>query len=130
MQIEGWLLPMLEGVEELTLEVLNEAAQAWAELEHNRALHSELGCSPLERFLGDRSIGLESASAEALRRAFRATVMRTQRRSDGTVSLFGCRFEVPSRFRHLSRLCLRVARWDLSSAGLVDEHSRAALARL
>jgi putative transposase len=129
-QVEGRLLPMLEGVEDLTLDFLNEATQAWIELEYNRALHSELGCSPLERFLKDRSVGLESPSAEELRRAFRATFIRTQRRSDGTVSLLGRRFEVPSRFRHLQRLCLRCARWDLSSVELIDERSRAPLVRL
>jgi putative transposase len=129
-QVEGRLLPMLEGAQDLTLDFLNEATQAWIELEYNRALHSELGCSPLERFLKDRSVGLESPSAEELRRAFRATFIRTQRRSDGTVSLLGRRFEVPSRFRHLERLCLRCARWDLRSVELIDERSRACLARL
>jgi putative transposase len=129
-QVEGRLMSMLEGVEDLTLDFLNEATQAWVELEYNRALHSELGCSPLECFVRERSVGLESPSAEALRRAFRARVVRTQRRSDGTVSLFSRRFEVPSRCRHIERLCLRCARWDLSSAELVDERSGAALAQL
>jgi putative transposase len=129
-QVEGRLLPMLEGAQDLTLAFLNEATQAWVELEYNRALHSELGCSPLERFLKDRSVGLESPSAEELRRAFRAQFIRTQRRSDGTVSLLGRRFEVPSHFRHLERLCLRCARWDLSSVDLVDERSGVILARL
>jgi transposase InsO family protein len=129
-QVEGRLMPMLEGVEDLTLEFLNEATQAWVEVEYNRSLHSELGGSPLERFLHDRSVGLESPSAEELRRAFRATIVRTQRRSDGTVSVFGRRYEVPSPFRHLERLCLRCTRWDLSSLELIDERSRAPLARL
>ena len=75
-------------------------------------------------------MGLESPSAEELRRAFRVKFTRTQRRSDGTVSLFSCRFEVPSRFRHLERLCVRAARWDLRTAELVDERSGAALATL
>jgi transposase InsO family protein len=130
-QAEGRLMAMLEGVEDLTLELLNDATQAWAELEYNRALHSELGgASPLDRFMRDRSVGLESPSPEELRRAFRAKVFRTQRRSDGTVSIFGCRFEVPSRFRHLERLSLRIARWDLSAADLVDERSNRVLATL
>jgi putative transposase len=94
-QVEGRLMPMLEGVQDLTLDFLNEATQAWIELEYNQALHSEIGCSPLERFLKGRSVGLERPSADELRRAFRAQLIRTQRRSDGTVSLFGRRFEVP-----------------------------------
>jgi transposase InsO family protein len=128
--VEGRLMAMVEGVLDLSLDFLNQATQAWVELEYNRAFHSEIGSAPLERFLRERSVGLESPSAEELRRAFRAKVVRTQRRSDGTVSLFGRRFEVPSRFRHIERLCLRCSRWDLSSADLVDERSGAALATL
>lgn len=129
-QIEGRLMAMLEGVENLTLEVLNEATQAWAELEYNRGRHSELGCSPLERFLTERSVALPSPSPDELRRAFRLQLIRTQRRSDGTVSVFGCRFEVPARFRHLERLHLRCARWDLSAVDLVDPRSGDVLAPL
>jgi hypothetical protein len=129
-QIEGRLMAMLEGVEDLTLELLNEATQAWAELEYNRGLHSELGSSPLERFLTGRSVALPSPSPEELRRAFRLQLIRTQRRSDGTVSLFGRRFEVPARFRHLERLHLRCARWDLSAVDLVDPRSGDVLAPL
>ena len=129
-QVEGRLLSMLEGVEDLTLDFLNEATQAWVELEYNQTLHSELGCSPLERFLAERSVGLPSPSPEELRRAFRMQLVRTQRRSDGTVSLFGRRFEVPGRLRHLERLYLRCARWDLSAVELVDPRSGAVLAPL
>ncbi len=129
-QIEGRLMAMLEGVENLTLELLNDTTQAWAELEYNRNRHSELGCSPLERFLTERSVALPSPSPDELRRAFRLQLVRTQRRSDGTVSVFGCRFEVPARFRHLERLHLRCARWDLSAVDLVDPRSGDVLAPL
>ena len=129
-QIEGRLMPMLEGVENLTLELLNEATQAWAELEYNKSLHAELGCSPLDRFLAGRSVGLPSPSAQELRRAFRAGLVRTQRRSDGTVSVLGRRYEVPARFRHLERLHVRCARWDLSAVELVDPRSGNVLAPL
>lgn len=122
-QVEGRLMAMLEGVETLTLELLNEATQAWAELEYNCAMHSELGVSPVERFLTGRSVALPSPSPEELRRAFRLQLVRTQRRSDGTLSVFGRRFEVPARFRHLERLHVRCARWDLSAVDLVDPRS-------
>ncbi len=45
---------------------------------------------------------------------------RTQRRSDGTVSVHGVRFEIPSQFAHLQQVFLRFARWDLTCAYLVD----------
>ena len=118
--VEGRLMAMLEGHEELTLELLNEATQAWVELEYNQAVHSELGVSPLRRYLDGSSVGRPSPSSDELRRAFRAEVGRTQRRSDGTLSLLGRRFEVPSQYRHLERLRVRYASWDLSSVDLVD----------
>jgi hypothetical protein len=57
-------------------------------------------------------------------------VTRTQRRSDGTVSLEGRRFEVPSQFAHVERLQLRYARWDLCGVDLVDGRSGAILCSL
>jgi len=42
----------------------------------------------------------------------------------------GVRFEVPSAYRTLNRLRLRVARWDLSSVNLVDPRTGDYLATL
>jgi hypothetical protein len=105
------------------LELLNEATQAWVELEYNCAPHSELGCTPLEHYRSGPDVGRASPGSEELRRAFRAEVTRAQRRYDGTFSLAGRRFEVPSRYRHLQRLTVRYARWDLSVVDLVDPRS-------
>lgn len=128
--VEGRLTPMLEDVTELTLDLLNEATQAWAEMEYNRKVHSEIGTTPLRRFLEDRSVLRDSPSSEALRRAFRMTVARTQRRSDGTIAVEGARFEVPSRWRHLDRVFVRYARWDLRALDLVDVRTGAILGAL
>ena len=119
-RIEGRLLAMLEGVAELTLELLNHATCAWVEQEYQRSLHSEIGCSPLERYLAGPDVGRPCPGSGALRAAFRLELTRTQRRSDGTLSVQGQRFEVPSRYRHLQRLRLRLARWDLRSVDLID----------
>lgn len=121
--VEGRLMAMLEGVHDLSLALLNEATQAWVEMEYHRRIHSELGSTPLERYLGAPTLGRPSPSPEELRRAFRADAVRTQRRTDGTLSLLGRRFEVPARFRHLERLHLRYAGWDLSHVDLVDAHT-------
>jgi putative transposase len=129
-QIEGRLLPMLEGEPQLTLDLLNTATQAWVEQEYQRKVHSEIRESPLERYLRGPSVGRESPGSDALRRAFRTEVSRTQRRSDGTVTVDGVRFEVPSAYRTLLQLRLRVARWDLSSVDLVDPRSGEHLATL
>lgn len=129
-QIEGRLLPMLEGHRELTLEFLNEATQAWVEFEYNRRVHSELGLTPLERFLEGPYVGRECPGSDELRRAFRIEQRRTQRRSDGTIAIERRRFEIPSRYRHIRRVCVRYARWNLTSVDLVDERSGSVIARL
>jgi len=129
-QLEGRLMAMLENVPDLTLAALNEATQAWAELEYNRKVHSETGETPLQRYLSGKSVGRPCPSSETLRLAFCAEVVRTQRQSDGTLTLEGQRFEVPSRFRHLERVMVRYAGWDLSRVHLVDERTGAVLERL
>ena len=129
-QIEGRLLPMLEGVADLTLDQLNDVSQPWVELEYNRKVHSEIGQPPLERFLNHKNVSRPCPSTEQLQVAFTTEVRRTQRRSDGTLSLEGVRFEVPSRFGHLEELWLRYASWDLSTVYLADPKTGAILCRI
>lgn len=129
-RIEGRLLPMLESEREMTLSLLNDATQAWVEQEYHRAVHGELGQTPLARAVAGPSVVRPSPSSDELRRAFKTECSRAQRKSDGTVSVEGVRFEVPSRYRTLTRCTLRVARWDLRSVDLVDPHSGVHLATL
>src|ERR1700736_4835889 len=53
-----------------------------------------------------------------------------QRKSDGTVVIEGRRFEIPNRYRHLTRLEVRYAGWDLGLVHLVDERTGTVLTRL
>jgi len=129
-QVEGRLVAMLEGVADLTLAALNDATQAWVEMEYQRTIHSETRQSPLERCAAGPDVGRPSPSSNALRLAFTAEEHRTQRRSDGTVSLNGQRFELPARYRQLSRIAVRYANWDLTHVHLVDERTGTVLARL
>lgn len=122
-QVEGRLLAMLEGEENLSLEQLNLATQAWVSEEYHRAVHSELGCTPMQRYLAGPNVGRDCPGSDDLRAAFRIEVKRLQRRSDGTVSLDGQRFEIPSRYRHLAQVHLRYARWDLSRVDLIEPRS-------
>ena len=128
--LEGRLMEMLDGVSELTLEFLNEVTQAWLEIEYNRRPHRELGCSPVERFAQARDVLRPSPSSNALRDAFRMEVSRTQRQSDGTISLDGVRFEIPGRYRHFRKVWVRYARWDLRRVDLVDPRSGTILSPL
>ena len=65
--------------------------------------------------------------ASELMAAFRIELARRLRRSDGTASLAGRRFEIPARYRHLNHVHLRYARWDLSRVDLIDARTGAIL---
>ena len=121
-------MKMLDGVAELTLDLLNQATQAWVEIEYNRAVHRETSCSPVARFAQAPDVFRTSPSSEALRDAFRLETKRKQRQSDGTISLEGVRFEIPSRYRHFREVSVRYARWDLGRVDLVDRRSGIILA--
>jgi transposase InsO family protein len=128
--VEGRLMAMLEGVEDLRLDALQEATQAWVEMEYHRRLHSEIDQTPLERYLGAPHLGRPSPSGEELEAAFRAQCARTQRKSDGTLSLLGRRFEIPSRYRHFERVHVRYRGWDLSRVDLIDQRTGVVLCPL
>lgn len=126
-RVEGRLMAMLEGEAALTLELLNQATQAWVEQEYHRTHHSEIDATPLNRYLAGPNVRRDCPPTATLQAAFRIKVARRQRRSDGTVSLEGARFEIPSHYRHLPKVYLRYARWDLTRVDLIDHRSGAVL---
>jgi len=129
-QVEGRLLAMLEDVPDLSLRQLNEATLAWLEMEYNRKTHSELGQSPLQVYLQAHGVARPCPSTQDLQRAFTTEVRRTVRRSDGTITLEGVRFEIPSRYGHFPWVTLRYASWDLSTVHLTDPTSGTVLCRI
>ena len=64
--VEGRLLEMLDGYPDLTLAFLNEATQAWVEIEYNRARHRELSCAARRAF---RPLSRRASSEPFERRA-------------------------------------------------------------
>ena len=128
--VEGRLIAMLEHVPDLTLAFLNEATQAWVEHEYNRRRHSEIGTTPLARFLEGPAVTRPCPGSDALRLAFTRSAHRTQKKSDGSIVIEGRRFEIPNRYRHLTRIEVRYAAWDLGLVHLVDERTGNVLARL
>ena len=129
-QIEGRLLAMLGTTSDLTLAQLNEATQAWVERDYNRKLHSEIGATPIDRFLAGPEVTRPCPDSATLKLAFTRAEQRTLRKSDGTVVIEGRRFEVPNRYRHLTTLEVRYASWDLSLVHMVDEQTGTVLCRL
>ncbi|MBF0442189.1 MAG: DDE-type integrase/transposase/recombinase [Oligoflexales bacterium] len=122
-QIEGRLLPMLEGEENLTLKLLNDSTIAWIELEYHRKIHSEIGSTPLNRFFNDPNVGRPSLLPEELRKAFTIETNRILRRTDCTISIDSRRYEIPGSYKHLKRIFIRYAEWDLSNVFMVNQQS-------
>lgn len=129
-RVEGRLMAMLEGETNLTLDALNLATQAWVEQEYHRTQHTEIDATPLAHYLAGPNVARPCPASAALSAAFRIEVKRKQRRSDGTVSLEGGRFEIPSRYRHLEHVHLHYARWDMSRVDLVDQRTGAILCQV
>ena len=121
--VEGRLLAMLKDVKDLTLERLNELTLIWVEQDYHQRIHRELNTTPLHCYLAHSDVGRASPDSAALRQAFRRTVRRTQRRSDGTLMLGGRRWEIPSRYRHLDKPLVRYATWDLRAVDLLDPNT-------
>lgn len=121
--LEGRLVTMLRREADLSLRMLNDATAAWVHADYNRKLHQAIGTTPLERFLETDGAGRPSPSADELRGAFRRDVVRTVRRSDGTITLEGIRFEIPQALATLKRVRVRYAAWDRSHVHLVDERT-------
>lgn len=117
--LEGRLMAMLKDTE-LTLKLLNDATIAWVEGEYNREVNRETGCTPYERYTNSPDVTRPSPSWEELKMAFRMEITRNQRRSDGTITVDGTRFEIPQIYRSLDTVRIRYARWDLSLVHLVD----------
>lgn len=128
--VEGKCIAMLEGVRDLDLKTLNDATTAWVEHDYNRTPHEGIDTTPLDRLRSAHSDGRESPSMERLRAVFREEHVRTQRRGDGTISVLGVRFEVPSHYRHIELVHVRAARWDLSRVTMVDPRHGTALVDL
>lgn len=120
-RLEGRLVTMLQHIPQLTLKALNEATLAWVEQEYHHTVHSEIKITPLEAMLNGNRVDRPCCDADTLRFLFTSKKQRIQRRSDGTISLEGVRFEIPSYLRHLKKLWIRSRRWDMSSAVVVDE---------
>ncbi len=118
-RVEGRLMTILEGEVALTLELLNNATQAWVEREYHRRHHAEIDDTPLARYLAEPNFARPCPVASALMTAFRIELARRLRCSDGTVNLAGRRFEIPARYHHLTQVhpCKLILYWKRKKLG-------------
>jgi hypothetical protein len=121
---------MLESCKDLSLRQLNEATQIWVESEYHRKVHSETDQTPAQRYINGKDMSRPAPSATQLHEAFTIQINRRQRQSDGTLTVDGVRFEVPSRYRSLRQVCVRYASWNLSHVYLSDPRSGQVLCKL
>ncbi len=119
-QVEGRLMAMLENKKILTMKELNDATVAWGELEYNKGLHKEIDTTPLERFLKNQDVSRPAPEIDILKQAFRLQESRSVRRSDGTISVLGKRFEIPSRYCHLKKVQVAYTEWALDRVHILD----------
>ena len=128
--LEGRLMAMLKHVDPISLEYLNTATQAWAEMEYNKKKHHEIGMSPVQCMLEGRDVSRPAPDEEKLNLGFTICESRRQRQSDGTISINGIRFEIPWRFNHIQRLHVCFASFNKAIAFLVDKRTGKLLATI
>jgi putative transposase len=129
-QVEGRLMAMLRHQRDLDLYRLNEITLAWIEHDYHRRHHSSLGTTPLDRYQNSPHVGRPAPESTILTHAFTRREIRRQRRSDGSISLGGIRFEIPSAYRHLTTIIIRYASWDMDHVFLAHPDTDSILDRL
>jgi putative transposase len=129
-QVEGRLLAMVRPIAGLDLPGLNRLTAAWLAEEYARRPHQTTGIAPLDRWTQGPSVMRPSWAWDDVIRAFTMQVRRRVRRSVGTVSCNGVEFDLPSAYRHLEQVTVRVARWDLSRALLTDTRTDTIIATM
>ena len=111
--VEGRLMAMLEHVPDLTLPCSTRRRRRGSSRTTIAKHHSEIGATPIARFLAGPAVTRDCPGSDVLRLAFTRSDTRTQRKSDGSIVIEGRRFEIPNRYRHLTRIEVRYASWDL-----------------
>ena len=115
--LEGRLMRMLDSTAQLTLELLNQATQAWVEIEYNRSVHRETSSSPVDRL---RKRFTCSARAQRASRFVMRFAWKPPDASGGAMARFRSRACV-SRFRHgiatsvKSPCAMRAGTWAAST---------------
>jgi transposase InsO family protein len=118
-KVEAWnnnctnnFLAELKASSAQTLDELNELFFVWVEYKYNRTLHSEIGCTPRERWLRDEA-RFRYVTEEKLRKAF---LWEEERRVDkcAMIQLFTKRYRVsPTLTGRKIKICFNPEHLDL-----------------
>lgn len=123
--LEGRLIALLQNEKDLNLDDLNRFSNVWAEKEYNHRVHSELKKSPIEKWISMEKVTRSGPSLDDMKNAFRREIERKVRRTDGTFSLEGKRFEIDHQvYRSQSKITIHYAKWDLSRVDIVDPKTK------
>lgn len=128
--LEGRLMSMLEGQENLTFKILNDVTQAWVEMDYNRGFHKEIQSTPVDRHSKSHMVYRVCPNGDDLRQAFRLQIKRRVRRTDGTISIDGIRYEIPDPYHKQESATVHYARWNMANVDLVDDRTLKSVVRL
>jgi len=117
--LENRLMKMLPKEKRITLDILNKVTIAWIEEDYHVKIHSETGQTPMDRFLNEKNVLRDFLDFNTLKKSFRKTITRSVRKTDGTLTIDGIRFQIPQQYAFMESLTLRYARWDLGEAEIV-----------
>ena len=102
--LEGRLMKMLDGMAELTLDVLEQADPGMGRKSSTTTrFTARLSSSPVDRFRQAPDVLRAEPIERVAAGRISPGITRSQRQSDGTISLEGVRFEIPARYRHFRR---------------------------
>jgi putative transposase len=113
-------MALLENRKNLTLTELNNFTMAWMEMEYNRSNHREINQKPIDRYANNKSVGRDAPSYNHLKDMFCREEIRKQRKTDGTISLNGVRYEIPDAYRFRDRIKICHAKWDPSLIHIIE----------
>lgn len=101
-------------------EPLHRITEATDENDYDNSAPSHTDYARIGCLLADEVDSSPRPDTESLINSFRREIILTQRKSNGTVTVHGLCYKVPSRFGHLTRLSLRCSEWDATQLLLMN----------
>jgi len=120
--VEKRLIAMLKETKGIDLHQLNTLTQIWLTEEYHNTIPQGCVRSIHDRFLLTEPKQLKDIrNIEDIKFAFMRNEERKVKKEDGTISLNGITFELPAEYKHLQKVTVRFASWDLSKIYLISD---------